>query len=66
MKELNGLVMRYPALEECRESIAAAVALLENAFRAGGKLLVCVCVCVCFLGSLPVQSMVVIASDIWK
>ena len=41
MKELNGLVMRYPALEECRESIAAAVALLENAFRAGGKLLVC-------------------------
>ena len=41
MKELNGLVMRYPALEECRESIAAAVALLEEAFRAGGKLLVC-------------------------
>ena len=41
MKELNGLVMRYPTLEECRESIAAAVALLENAFRAGGKLLVC-------------------------
>ena len=41
MKEICELVLRYPALEECKESIAAATLLLENAFRAGNKLLVC-------------------------
>ena len=41
MKEICELIVRYPALEECKESIAAATLLLERAYRAGNKLLVC-------------------------
>lgn len=35
------LYERYPALEECREQIETAIAMLLNTFRSGGKLLAC-------------------------
>lgn len=39
--ELNQLFERYPALEACRQEIAAAYDLLRGCFAAGGRLLVC-------------------------
>lgn len=39
--QLDLLTSRYPALAECRESIAAAYGILECAYSAGHKLLIC-------------------------
>jgi D-sedoheptulose 7-phosphate isomerase len=38
---LETLLNRYPPLQSCAPDIAAATALLEQIFRAGGKLLLC-------------------------
>ncbi len=39
--QLNLLIERYPALDVCRESIAAAYEALEKCYLEGGKLLIC-------------------------
>jgi len=38
---LNQLMTRYPVLEPCRETLAAAEKALVDCFASGGKLLVC-------------------------
>ena len=38
---LDGLFVRYPALEGCRRSVEAAFDAALSAYRAGGKILVC-------------------------
>lgn len=38
---LETLLTRYPPLKNCAGDIAAAVKILEDSFRAGGKLLLC-------------------------
>ncbi|MBE3559446.1 MAG: SIS domain-containing protein [Ktedonobacteraceae bacterium] len=39
--QLETLVQRYPALQHCATEIARAIDVLADAFRRGGKLLVC-------------------------
>lgn len=41
MKEIEVLMERYPALEQCRGAIEAAAELLIEAYRGGGKAMVC-------------------------
>lgn len=41
IRELNTLVERYPALNECQSSIALAYTILKTSYDADGKLLVC-------------------------
>ncbi|MBQ7347631.1 MAG: SIS domain-containing protein [Clostridia bacterium] len=41
MKEVNELLQRYPILSECCAQIEAAIALLTECYRNGGKVLVC-------------------------
>lgn len=41
MDKLTELMQRYPQLEDCRTSIEAAMELLRNMYRGGGKLLAC-------------------------
>lgn len=41
MNAVNDLIQRYPALEVCRQSLEAAVVMLCEMYRSGGKLLVC-------------------------
>ncbi len=38
---MTELLIRYPALELCREQIEKACGMMENTFRHGGKLLLC-------------------------
>ena len=38
---LENLLVRYPALEPCREAVFAAGEALIACYRAGGKLLIC-------------------------
>ena len=40
-KNMDRLTERYPALNECREDITAAVTLTVDTFEKGGKLLLC-------------------------
>ena len=39
--ELQRLLQRYPVLSACERELSAAFIILENAFSAGNKLLVC-------------------------
>ena len=41
MDKLTELMQRYPQLEGCKASIEAAMELLRNMYRGGGKLLAC-------------------------
>lgn len=41
MDKMTELMTRYPQLEGCRESIEAAMELLRQMYRVGGKLLAC-------------------------
>ena len=41
MDKLTELMQRYPQLEGCKASIEAAMELLRNMYRGGGKLLCC-------------------------
>lgn len=38
---MKGLLERYPVLEECESSISAALELIINTYKNGGKILVC-------------------------
>ena len=38
---LNDLISRYPALAPCREALEAALSLLIDTYRRGGKVLLC-------------------------
>lgn len=41
MNHLDNLILRYPALSECREQIQTAFEIMREAYRADKKLLVC-------------------------
>lgn len=41
LPHLNGLLIRYPALEGCRDGIIKAYALMEACYLGGGKVLLC-------------------------
>lgn len=41
MKEIDELILRYPALEVCRNDLQIAVEKICSAFRAGNKLITC-------------------------
>ena len=38
---MNELIKRYPALEECRDSIEKLLNMMHETYKSGGKILLC-------------------------